>query len=995
MNSVARASQDVESAVRAGTTPSLGPRLVLGLIIAGVGIAAAPSLLLPTDLRVLNQASFALAEHRYQDAEGLACEILDRDPTSTRALLIAGEAAAGLLRSEDSLAYYLRVQDESGAEAVEAWRGIGIRAFRLRRVAVAERYLRRVLEADPTDLEAHSELAQLLLLVGRSWDALPHQFAVLEDGMFNGNRLVEAASIEFPGRVNHAFIQECLAAVPADPSPLLSWARVAVFRNERHNAEPMLRRLVAEAPRLLDAQAQLGRLLLDSSEFLEWRARLPADAEKHPEILVTFGLWAKQQGQMEAAVRCLGEALRMYPEHQTACHHMARALHAIGDQKTAEIFAGRAAKLQQMQSLFSAAADGEPIMHQIADGMEALGRRWEAAAWSYITNRYDAEIAWANENIERWTGSLDRRPKLTPAVANPAFSLDLSRFPLPNWQLASSAKPAMPQPNALATCRVSFVDRAADVGLNFMYYNGADPEQRRAFMFEYSGGGAAVLDFDADGWPDIYLTQGCPWPPQLDQTKYRDRLFRNLGNGRFEDVTEATGLGDNALSQGATVGDYDNDGFPDLYVSNIGGNIQSNKLYHNNGDGTFTDVTESSGTVVKLWGSSCVLADLDGDAFPDLYCVTYVAGPEAYDKICETDGRPVQCAPQSFRAEEDRVFLNLRDGRFRDVTKECGAAVPDGKGLGIVAADFDGTRRLSLFVSNDTVPNFYFVNQTEKPGAPLKLAESALYKGLAFDTKGRARSCMGVAVADISDDGLLDILVTNFLKESAYLFIQQPDRSFLESEHEAGLEQPTHEMLSWGAQFLDGELDGVLDLVIASGHLNDFRNRGIAYQMRPQYFQGLGGGRFAEAPCSSLGAHFQQERLGRAIARLDWNRDGLEDYCETHVDVPVSLVTNCTVEHGNFLAVQLRGTTSARDAIGTTIRLATGKKKWTRQLTAGDGFYASNERKLICGVGPASAIDELVIHWPSGLDQTFHNLEVNREVLFIEGATEPVYLPPP
>ena len=270
--------------------------------------------------------------------------------------------------------------------------------------------------------------------------------------------------------------------------------------------------------------------------------------------------------------------------------------------------------------------------------------------------------------------------------------------------------------------------------MNFTYYNGADPGSG-AHMFEYSGGGVAVLDYDGDGWPDIYLTQGCPWPLQPDQTRYRDRLFRNLGNGRFEDVTETAGLGDNGLSQGVTVADYNHDGYPDLYVANILGS----RFYQNNGDGTFRDITDQTGTAANVWCSSCLLADLNGDTFPDLYCVTYLAGPEVYEKKCETEGRPVQCAPHSFPAEMDRVYLNLSDGRYREVTQECGAAVPDGKGLGIVAADFDGSRRLSLFVSNDTTPNFFFVNQTEQPGGPLKLAESALYRGLAYDSMGRTR----------------------------------------------------------------------------------------------------------------------------------------------------------------------------------------------------------------------------------------------------------------
>ena len=416
---------------------------------------------------------------------------------------------------------------------------------------------------------------------------------------------------------------------------------MAVFRKERLNAETLLRRIVAAAPQLLDAQAQLGRLLVDSPEFLDWQARLPPDAVQHPEIWVTEGLWARQQGQLLAAARCFGEALRLYPDHQMACHHLAVVLNALGRKELAGLFAERAAKLELLQSLFSTVTDGPDIVRRIIETLEVLDRRWEAAAWSYVAFRSDENLVWAQRNIQRLAGGLGSVAELTHPVANPVARLELQRYPLPTWKSAAGAKVhAAPLAN-VPPCRVHFVDRAAEAGLNFRHYNGADPTGRRAYMFEYSGGGVGVLDYDGDGWPDIYLTQGCPWPLQPEQTQYRDRLFRNLGNGRLEDVTEAARLGDNGLSQGVTVGDYNNDGFPDLFVANIG----ASRFYQNNGDGTFRDITEQTGTATNLWGSSCVLADLNGDTLPDLYCVTYLAGPEVYEKVCETEGRPVQWRP--------------------------------------------------------------------------------------------------------------------------------------------------------------------------------------------------------------------------------------------------------------------------------------------------------------------------------------------------------------
>jgi tetratricopeptide (TPR) repeat protein len=961
----------------------------MALILLGLGLVLRPFLVASPLQRLLRQAESALADRRFQEAEELACAVLETAPGSSRALLIAGEGASGRQRYTEALDYYARIKDDGGGDAAWAFQSAGIRCIALRRVADAERYLRRALALDPGAVEAHEKLARLLLTLGRSWDALPHQLAVLQDGYFNGNWLSDMGLIEFPAFFQHAFVQDCLTVDTHDPTPLLASAREALERNRREDAERLLRQIVAAVPGQLDAQAHLGRLLVETPEFPRWQARLPSEATQHPEIWVTYGLWARQQRQLQAAARCFWEALRLYPEHRLACQELGMLLNALGDPARGRMFTDRVAKLNHMQQMMANGIEGPPEVRKIAEALEALDRRWEATAWYYVVFRAYPHLEWAEQGLSRLARYLDFPAVLTDPAANPAAQIDLSDYPLPTWTApgdrrqisASDRKP----------CHVRFVDVAAQAGLEFRYYNGADPERRRAYMFEYSGGGVAVLDFDGDGWPDLYLTQGCPWPLQPQQDKYRDRLFRNLGTGRFEDVTQAAELGDNGMSQGATVGDYDNDGFPDLYVGNIG----ANHFYHNNGDGTFSDVTEQTGTATNVWTSSCLLADLNGDGCPDLYCVTYLAGPLVFEKECITNGRPVQCAPQSFEAEQDHVYLNLGDGRFREVTAECGALLPDGKGLGIVAGDFDGSRRLSVFVSNDTTPNFFLVNHTDKDTHTLKFVDNAMFSGLACDAAGRSRSGMGIAIADANDDGLLDLVITNFHREYIGFYVQQPDHSFADSARETGLARPTYDRLMWGTQFLDGELDGQLDLVVASGHLNDFRYLGLPYRMRPQYFQNLGDGRFVEAPADTLGEYYQHEHLGRAVARLDWNRDGLEDHCTTHVEDPVALLTNVTAEHGHYLAMRLVGTPSSRDAIGTTLRLRAGKRTWTRQLTAGDGFYASNERKLILGLGAETVVEELMVLWPSGLDQTFRNLEADREVVLVEGNAVPMRMPPP
>jgi hypothetical protein len=596
-----------------------------------------------------------------------------------------------------------------------------------------------------------------------------------------------------------------------------------------------------------------------------------------------------------------------------------------------------------------------------------------------VALRFDPSVDWAQQRIESLQPQLDRNPLQTLPSANPAFEHDLSSYPLPDLRKSKFGTTTLAQ--SVSDGQVAFVDMASAAGLNFTYFNGAEPEEPGRRMHETNGGGVAVLDYDCDGWPDLYLTQGCPWPPRPDQSRYLDRLYRNLGNGRFQDVTAQAQLAENQYSQGATVGDLNNDGFPDLFVANVG----ANRLYLNNGCGTFSDISESLVNDAKLWTTSCLIADLNGDAWPDIYAVNYLAGPNLFDRLC-SDGLP--CAPADFDGAQDQLYLSLGDGRFEERTAAAGIQLPNGNGMGIVAADFDGSGRLSLFVANDEVPNFFFVNQTEQRGGDLSFVEHAAVSGLAYDEGGLSQACMGIAAADADADGLLDLFVTNFANQSNTLYVGQPGNQFEDGTRKAGLRDPSFALLGFGTQFLDGELDGWPDLVLTNGHVDDYSRDGRAYRMRPQYYRNVERGRFAEVPAESLGSHFEGEYVGRGLARVDWNRDGLDDFVVSHLHSPVALVTNRTRNAGHFLAIRLRGVTSDRDAIGAILHLKAGEDTWIRQLTAGDGFQASNQRQLILGLGNRDRIDELTVQWPSGLRQTFRDLPADHEVLLVEGQAD-------
>lgn len=379
------------------------------------------------------------------------------------------------------------------------------------------------------------------------------------------------------------------------------------------------------------------------------------------------------------------------------------------------------------------------------------------------------------------------------------------------------------------------------------------------------------------------------------------------------------------------------------------------------------------------------MADFNGDSLPDIHAVNYLEGNDLFKRVCKDGSGAVHsCLPQQFPAAEDQLLLNLGDGRFADVTAESGIVASDGKGLGVVAADFTGDGSLSLFVANDTTANFFFRSTTSSNDARPRFQEDALIRGLAFSGEGQAQACMGIACGDADGDGLLDLFVTNYYDEWNTLYRQQPGGWFVDATRQARLSEPSYKMLGFGTQFLDADLDGQLDLAVANGHVDDFSSRGIPYQMPPQFFQNMGRGAFRELPAKNLGPYFARPCLGRAMATLDADRDGRPDLIVTHLDQPAALLVNSTPLTGNSLTLSLHGVTSARDAIGATVTVTVAGDKIVRQLTAGDGYFASNERKLVIGVGAALVVEELRIRWPSGMTTTLHDVPSKHALIIIE-----------
>lgn len=491
-------------------------------------------------------------------------------------------------------------------------------------------------------------------------------------------------------------------------------------------------------------------------------------------------------------------------------------------------------------------------------------------------------------------------------------------------------------------------------------------------MVESLGGGAGWLDYNADGLPDLYLTQG--GDPTVDDVSGQplDRLYRNLGAGQFDEVTAQAGLEESRYSQGVAIGDFDADGFDDIYVTNVG----RNTLYHNLGDGTFDDVTEQAGVGDERWSASAAWADLDQDGDLDLYVCNYVQYDPQQPLSCRNaKGEARICHPRDVEHWPDECYINQGDGSFTAEAKERGLAGPGNKALGVAIVDFNNDHLPDIYVANDTTPNFLFVNQ----GAG-RFVESALQLGCAVDRNGLSQASMGLAVGDYDQNGWLDIYSTHFHQESNTLYRNLGSAGFEDVTGLVGLHQPTLPFLAFGAALCDFDQNGMLDLIVANGHIENYAGNPL-YEMTPQLFS-YDGSRWKE--CSATGGDFfQSKRVARGVAVADYDVDGDVDVAMVHQGAPTALLRNDS-ERGHWLTFRFRGREGNRRGIGSRVTVEAKGKKWVQELCGGTSYASSQESRLFFGLGTAEGPAEVTIRWPLGKTQTLAKVQLDQALVVEE-----------
>jgi len=547
---------------------------------------------------------------------------------------------------------------------------------------------------------------------------------------------------------------------------------------------------------------------------------------------------------------------------------------------------------------------------------------------------------------------------------------------------------APPPPGAKSqVCKDRPIPQLADVTkkAHITFDHLAAPEKK--YIVESMAGGVVVIDYDRDGWPDIYFTNAPMVSQALSGVKARGALYHNNHDGTFTDVTDKAGVATPGFAMGGSVGDYNNDGWPDLFITCLGQIV----LYRNNGDGTFTDVTKQAGlTTATSWNTGSAWADYDGDGFLDLMVTAYVDfhldDLPGFGKspTCKYRGIDVQCGPRGLRGAGDHLYHNNGDGTFTDVSKATGTDDPGGYyGLSVIWADFDNSGRPDIYVANDSTPNFLYKNEGNG-----KFSEIGLESGTAVSADGSEQGSMGIAIGDYRHTGLPSIYITNFADEYNTLYFNQGKYDFRDVSYDTGVALPVLPWVKWGAAFVDLDNDGWPDLFSVNGQVYpqvDSQPSGARYRQPKSLFMNLANGNFCDA-AKQAGPSIQEARVSRGVGKADFDNDGNVDIIVEDLDGSPMLLHNQGIAGRHWVSFEFAGTKSNKLAIGTKVKIVAGGMTQTDEVRTGGGYISQHDLRLHFGLDKATKIDSVEIRWPSGKTETLNNLTADKIYSVLEGS---------
>ncbi|MCC9604129.1 FG-GAP-like repeat-containing protein [Stieleria sp. JC731] len=952
----------------------------------------------------LQQVTSTARAGRFDQAEELIRNVLVRYPDDAEALQLAGDIAVALQQPTVAIDRYVAANEQLDEPSIDVLDKIGRQWMQLGQPFQAIDALKQMVDIDPNSATTRRDLAGLQASMGLEREAAKHLRFLVQRNQAGVDELLILSDLSRP-QTDDAICNYAIEHHPDDQRPRYALARKACYDNRWSEVVGDLQAVWEQHPEFAPASAYYARALIESSikdngsqqRIRAWLPTVTAEVRQQPQYWIAAGRWSEHQKQAEQAAHAYWNAVRIDENNGEALSRLAGSLSQIGKADEARKVAQRAALVTAMRddidSLLYWRRHSQRAATKIAKSMQKLGRLWEAAHWARLavlmTQDQDDQAKTVFTEIRK---TLNTQTPWQLPERLVASAVDVSSLPSPDWDIRRTASDPSEQ-NALAVIR--FEDEASQRKLDHVCQIAAAANGESGLWIYQSGaGGAGVIDYDLDGWSDLYFTNSDGQPLQNDSSS--NRLYRNL-DGEFSETTGPANCIDQCYAQGIAVGDVNSDGFSDLYLGAFG----DNRLLINQGDGTFRDVTTNWNVAGNgEWTTSVGIADLNIDGLADLFAVQYVSGDDVVTRKCFPDELKEHrsCGPLVFPAQFDRVFAGKASGGFSDRTDQWLSETEPGRGLGLVIGQLDGVAGVDVYVANDMTANHFWSAASSETSSTLEtnqpelfqLTEQAAARGLAFNARSLSQASMGIAADDADGDGDIDFYVTHFSDDYNTAYMQVHSGVWSDQTESLGLAEPTMQTLGYGTQWIDADCDGQSELVVANGHVDDFTHSGQSYRMPMQLFRRSGDDRFRMVAADQAGNAFAEKRLGRALLTVDVNRDRKLDLVAANLFEPVSLLVNHSEQVYPTIELELIGTRCHRDAVGAVVTLRQDGMSVTKFRVAGDGYQCSNESRLrfVCGVPDAKSGKgawAATVKWPDGQTEEYSGLMPGGSYVCVQG----------
>ena len=935
----------------------------------------------------LDRADELLTQEKFQDASKILRDLLVANPEDPGVLfrLASVSAANGSLAEAIDLLADIPLDSDNAEAGLAALGQSADWCIQLERYDEAEDRYRRILKFAPNATPAIRQLAFLLNRQGRRHEAskwireLCKQGNVMQDELHSlivvGNAMYDAPD-STPAKGTRAYW-------PIGAAGTARWLFTELrFQETVATLQPDFdnNSLPAE---ILALYGRATAETQDDDRFFAWLRKCDAEVRDYSDYWAAIGTYLVRQRRFEEAARALGEAMDRDPTDMISIGRLRQSLLALNQTELAETWEQRWEQIREIVRSNNRVVDAKypdpGLLDSLASKLFSSNRKLEGILWKWVSISQQGNLPQATTALMQQKDSIISGGQSFPNQQQRLCGLDLSNYKTPELDIPA---PTSKQTQSLLAAQkpdAQFENIAQTSGVDHAF-SVSDRAQESGFaIYQFFGGAVVAFDYDLDGGVDLYLGQGAATSPsfQGDETNQLYRCEHDAERLRWKDLTRPAKLTETRYSTGVTAGDWNQDGFPDIVVCNIG----DDHLMINNGDGTFSLKTLVKNDSLTRTPTSVAMGDVTGDALPDIFQIAYVDDENLARRPKRNASGQVVSAlvPTDFQPAKNRLFQNSPNGQHRlakwDEDGQFAAT-----SLGVFITNVDNKPGNEIFVGNDLYPNHLW--QRDSSG---KWIETATVLGCAYGYTANATASMGVAVGDFDRSGTLDIHVTNYQQDAANLFLQDKG-SFQDLHVRHGLGPASRTVLGFGSQALDFDNNGSLDLAVTNGHVEKEAS-GAPFKQLPQLF-GNAGPVFELTEVDDGSGYWSSKHLGRGMSRLDFNRDGKMDLAITHLGEPTALLENQTESSHHWLQLELVGTRSERDATGTVIQVKSGDQTLTDWVVGGDGYFCKNEAIVAFGLGDVSTIDELSIIWPTGKKQEFEDVATDRRLLIIQNQQE-------